>query len=177
MTDANPLADYREKSPAAGRMGKAAELLVASACMLSSRGELNAATSLVDDEGVDLVFNRRGSSATLAVQVKARTSESKRAVSGRFVAFVRTQTLRERGDLDLLFVMVDANEARLLAAWLVPSSEFVARAGQQNARGRLRFAASMKPAAQDRWSAYRLTPAELAPRVLERLAELNEGTV
>jgi hypothetical protein len=51
--------DYLDKSPSASRMGKAVEYLV-------------------DDEGVDLVFNRRGSSATLAVQVKARMSDSKR---------------------------------------------------------------------------------------------------
>lgn len=77
MTDTDELDDYLEKSLSAGRMGKAVEYLVAAACILASRGELNEATSLVDDEGVDLVFNRRGSSATLAVQVKARTSDSK----------------------------------------------------------------------------------------------------
>lgn len=68
MTDTDELDDYLEKSPSAGRMGKAVEYLVAAACILASRGELGAATSLVDDEGVDLVFNRRGSSATLAGQ-------------------------------------------------------------------------------------------------------------
>ncbi|MFF3659105.1 hypothetical protein [Streptomyces olivochromogenes] len=66
--------DYREKSPAAARMGKAAECLVAASAILATGGELNVSTSLVDDEGVDLVFHRRGSSATLAVQVKARMS-------------------------------------------------------------------------------------------------------
>lgn len=53
--------DYLLKAPSSARMGKAAEYLVAAACILASRGELNVATSLVDDEGVDLVFHRRGS--------------------------------------------------------------------------------------------------------------------
>lgn len=165
--------DYLDKSPSAGRMGKAVEYLVASACILASRGELNAATSLVDDEGVDLVFNRRASSATLAVQVKARMSDSKRVQAGSFLAFVRSQTFRPRRDLDLLFVHVEVTEARLLTAWLIPSADFAAMAGTPNSRGRLRFSASLKPDSQDRWRKYRLEPAELAPRVLERLDELN----
>lgn len=58
------------------RMGKAAEFLVASICMIESRAELNVSTALVDDEGVDLVFHRRDTPSTLAVQVKARFSDA-----------------------------------------------------------------------------------------------------
>ena len=74
--------DYGSKGPSAGRMGKATEYLVAATCILTTRGELNVSTSLVDDEGVDLVFNRRNSTSTLAVQVKARMSDSVRVASG-----------------------------------------------------------------------------------------------
>lgn len=60
---------YQIMSPDAGRMGKAVEYLVAAACILTTQGRLNVSTSLVDDEGVDLVFFARGSTTTLAVQV------------------------------------------------------------------------------------------------------------
>jgi len=40
-------------------------------CVLGSDGELNVATSLVDDEGVDLVFYRSARGPTLSVQVKS----------------------------------------------------------------------------------------------------------
>jgi hypothetical protein len=60
--------DYRNKSPDASRMGKAVEYLVAASCILTTRGRLNMSTSLVDDEGVDLVFFARGSTTTLAVR-------------------------------------------------------------------------------------------------------------
>jgi hypothetical protein len=60
--------DWRAKSPDASRIGTAVEYLVAATCILASRGELNVSTALVDDEGVDLVFHRRGASATLAVR-------------------------------------------------------------------------------------------------------------
>lgn len=163
---------YLDKSASAGRMGKAVEHLVAAACILSTRGELNVSTSLVDDEGVDLVFHRRDSSATLAVQVKARTSDSKRVREGGFVAFVRSQTFRPRPDLDLLFVAVDVDRGAVMKAWLVPSQEFAGTVSA-NSRGRLRFAASMKPSSRDRWEPRRLEPEQLAPTILARVTALD----
>jgi hypothetical protein len=163
---------YLNKSPDASRMGKAVEHLVAASCIIATRGKLNVSTSLVDDEGVDLVFHRRNSSATLAVQVKSRMSDSKRVSSGGFVAFVRSQTFRPRSDLDLLFVAVDIKTGTYTHAWLVPSPEFAA-VSKPNARGRLRFGASLSPGSRDRWHSYRVSPAELPQRVLDRLDDLE----
>jgi hypothetical protein len=78
-------------------MGKAAEYLVAAACILATRGELNVSTSLVDDEGVDLVFNRRDSPATLAVQVKARMSDGKAGETRAGRRPVRVNKIARRG--------------------------------------------------------------------------------
>ena len=88
--------DYIGKSASAGRIAKAVEYLIAAACILSTRGELNVSTSMVDDEGVDLVFHWRDRSATLTVQVKARMSDSKNVQGDSMVAFVRSQTFRPR---------------------------------------------------------------------------------
>ena len=153
----------------AGRIGKAVELLVAASCMLSTRGELNVATSLVDDEGVDLVFHRRGGSRTLAVQVKARTSDSKRVRSENVMVFVRASTFRPRPDFDLLVTAVDVANAQLVASWLVPSEVFAANAGPPNRAGRLRFYASLKPTGRDRWTGFRVNPRDLGAHVLARL--------
>jgi hypothetical protein len=49
---------YLDKSASAGRMGKAVEYLVAAACILSTRGELNVSTSMVDDEAFAKGFQR-----------------------------------------------------------------------------------------------------------------------
>jgi hypothetical protein len=163
---------YLDKSASAGRMGKAVEYLVAAACILSTRGELNVSTSMVDDEGVDLVFHRRDSSATLAVQVKARMSDSKRVRAESFVAFVRSQTFRPRADLDMLFVAVDIERGAIMKAWLVPSIEFADEVKPQNS-GKYRFGASMKPDTKDRWAGRRLEADELAPAILGRLADLE----
>ena len=113
----------------ASRMGKAVEHLVAAACILSTRGNLNVSTSLVDDEGVDLVFHARDSVRTLAVQVKARMSDSKTVrTKQRFIAMVREATFTPRDDLAMLFVLADVVEGRYTTAWLVPSKEFASRA-------------------------------------------------
>lgn len=165
--------DYLDKSPSAGRMGKATEYLVAAACILSTRGELNVSTSMVDDEGVDLVFHRRDSSATLAVQVKPRMSDSKRIQGESFYAFVRSQTFRPRADLDMLFVAVDVQRGAIMKAWLVPSEVYAAEAGNPDSKGRFRFRASMKDGTKDRWAAHRLEASELAPAIVARLTELE----
>jgi len=162
---------YLEKRPSAGRMGKAVELLVAAACILISRGELNASMALVDDEGVDLVFHRVGGSATLAVQVKARMSSSKRVSGGGFVAFVRSQTFRPREDLFMLFITADVDAGTLGTLWFVPSTAFAAAGGKPNARGRLKFAASLKEKSKDQWRTYRLEPTALPGRVLDESPE------
>jgi len=98
---------------------------VAATCILASRGELNVSTALVDDEGVDLVFHRRGASATLAVQVKARTTDAKVVLNGRFHAQVRGQTFRPRPEYYLLFVVADVATAAFDTVWLVPSTDYV----------------------------------------------------
>ncbi|OZV77517.1 hypothetical protein CA850_22830 [Micromonospora echinospora] len=167
--------DYTAKSADASRMGKAAEHLIAAFCILATRGVLNVSTSLVDDEGVDLVFHRRGSTATLAVQVKARMSDSKRVQSEGFVAFVRSQTFAPRPNLDMLFVAIDVVHGAVMKAWLIPSRDYEATLGAPNSRGRYRFSASMKDDSKDRWRGYRLEAHELPQAVLRRLDGLVEG--
>lgn len=167
--------DYTAKSADASRMGKAAEHLIAAFCILATRGVLNVSTSLVDDEGVDLVFHRRGSTATLAVQVKARMSDSKRVQSEEFFAFVRSQTFAPRPNLDMLFVAIDVVRGAVMKAWLIPSREYANTLDAPDSRGRYRFKASMKDESKDRWRRYRLEAQELPHAVLYRLENLAQG--
>jgi hypothetical protein len=162
--------DWRAKSPDASRIGAAVEYLVAATCILASRGELNVSTALVDDEGVDLVFHRRGASATLAVQVKARTTDAKVVRSGRFLALVRGQTFRARPSYYLLFVVADVAAATFDTVWLVPSDDYVNLA-RHAPDGTLRMSASLSKATSDRWRPYRLSRAELPGRLLELLPD------
>jgi len=167
--------DYLSKSPAAGRMGKAAEYLVASVCILATRGKLNVSTSIVDDEGVDIVFHLRDATATLAVQVKARMTDGSVVRRGRFQAQVRSTTFRARQDLDVLFVLVDNVNGLIQTAWLVPSREFERLHGTPTKKGGLRFSASIRDGTSDQWSPFRVSAAELPVKIIERLEVLDAG--
>jgi hypothetical protein len=154
------------------RKGKAVEHLVAATCILTSGLRLNVSTSLVDDEGVDLVFHRREKSTTLAVQVKSRTMATKGiSQRNRFYAAVRAATFRPRADLYLLFVPVDAKEGTFPFVWLVPSKQFGRR--PVSGRGRRVFSASMKEESRDQWSKYRVDRADLADEILAALKKVG----
>jgi hypothetical protein len=154
------------------RKGKAVEHLVAATCILMSDLKLNASTSLVDDEGVDLVFHRREKSTTLAVQVKSRTTATKGiSQRNRFYATVRAATFRPRAALYLLFVPVDAEEGTFPFVWLVPSKQFGRR--PVNGRGRRVFSASTKDGSKDQWSKYRVERIDLADAILDALNKLG----
>ena len=160
---------YSENS---GRFGTAAEHLVAASCILSSRFVLNVSTAFVDDEGVDLVFHRRGGAATLPVQVKARSTDTKGISAGTFVQQARVASFRPRRDLYMLFVVIDPDAAQIKMLWLVPSHDFD-KLANTTGKGYRRITASMKPGAKDKWSAYRMPFPELAPRLLALLDEIE----
>ncbi|MFI4977373.1 MAG: hypothetical protein ACHQC8_01650 [Solirubrobacterales bacterium] len=156
----------------AARKGKAVEHLIAASCILASGCELNASTSLVDDEGVDIVFHRRGRSRTVAVQVKSRfEGTSMLSKKAAFVAGVRKVAFRPREDLYLLFVVVNPTAPDFGPLWLVPSHDFDERV-TPNPAGLMRFRASAKANTKDQWATYRLNKAELPSRLLAILGEV-----
>lgn len=135
---------------------------------MASDTELNASTSLVDDEGVDIVFHRRGLSRTLAVQVKSRFKGTYVLGKGTFATDVRDATFNPREDLYLLFVVVDPTEPDFGPVWLVPSRDFADRV-KRNRKGLRHFAASIKETSRDQWSEYRIEKADLPARILQIL--------
>lgn len=158
----------------AGRVGKAVEHLVAASCILATDTLLNVSTAFVDDEGVDLVFHRRGGTATLAVQVKSRSTDTTVAKRGSFIANVRQETFRARPGLWMLFVVVDRPTATLQTTWFVRSDDFARLARPAGAHRRLRITASTKPDSVDKWRAYRMPFPDLPARILARLEEAEE---
>lgn len=122
-----PTDKQREK-----RRGIAAESLVASMCVLGSDGVLNVASSLVDDEGVDLVFYRSAGGPKLSVQVKSHFFDAPGEIERRGAkALLNPGTFRPRDDLYLLFLVVNQYAAQIQTAWLVPSKEFSESHGQE----------------------------------------------
>ena len=157
----------------AGRKGKAVEHLIAALCVLGSNGELNAWTSLVDDEGVDLVLQRRNRPETLSLQVKSRLTTAKGiAERNRFQQQVRATTLRPRDGLYMLFVVANPATVELGPIWLVPSKEFVEKA-PAGSNKKHRFSASAKPGTNDKWAGYLVEREQLPARLLAALRAGN----
>ncbi len=120
-------------------------------CVLGSDGELNVATSLVDDEGVDLVFYRSAGRPTLSVQVKSHFFDAPEKIERRGAkALLNPGTFRPRPDLYLLFLVVDQYDARIQTAWFVPSVEFSESKTGKNRR----FQASPDPDSGSPWADY-----------------------
>lgn len=165
--------DERSIHADSSRKGKAVEHLIAALSVLGSDGELNAWTSLVDDEGVDLVLQRRNQPETLSLQVKSRLTTAKGiAERRRFQSQVRSATLRPRDDLYMLFVVANPTTLDLGPIWLVPSNEFVEKA-PAGSNEKHRFSASAKPGTNDRWADYLVEKEQLPSRLLMALEAGN----
>jgi hypothetical protein len=153
----------------AARKGKAVEHLIAALCVLGSGGDLNAWTSLVDDEGVDLVLQQRNRPETLSLQIKSRLMTAKGiAKRKRFQSQVRAATLRPRDDLYMLFVVANPTTLDLGPIWVIPSNEFVKQAPAGPSQ-KHRFVASAKPDTKDRWATYLVEKTELPSCLLAAL--------
>lgn len=156
----------RSKHADSARKGKAVEHLVAALCVLGSDGELNAWTSLVDDEGVDLVLQRRNRPETLALQVKSRFTTAKGiAESQRFHSQVRKATLRQRSDLYMLFVVANPKTLEVGPIWLISSRSFV-RHAPLGSNQKYKFVASAKAETNDKWAKYVVPKQELPKKLL-----------
>ena len=155
------------------RKGKAVEHLVAAFCVLGSDGELNAWTSIVDDESVDLVFQPREQPQTISVQVKCRLTTAKGlAERQRFQTQVRSQTFRPRPDLYMLFVVADPQRLDIGPLWLVPSERFAALSPVKS-NGKHKFNASAKEGSEDMWAPFLVSKSELPTHLL---AALRDGS-
>lgn len=149
--------------------GKAVEQLIAAHCVLLSSGQLNVSVPMVDDEGVDLVFSLRGKPQTLALQVKARFSTSKRVAGGSFRIQIRRATFRPRADLAILGVVFDAKEGRLDRAWLVPAIDFAQLTSKQSMHRTVLVMAAAIAGHTNQWVKYSCEPRELPQRIIELL--------
>jgi hypothetical protein len=157
--------------------GRAIEWLLAAQCILASNGRLNVSTAMVDDEGVDLVFNIKGTPKTLAVQVKSRFASAQSIQKrGNYRAEVRRKVFRPRDNLYLLFVLFDDMETlNIEQAWLVPSQDFERlTTGQRQERPRLVFAVNIR-GTQNVWFPYRCTRRDLTDRIVKAIEELHGG--
>ena len=151
--------------PSESLVGRAIEYLVGATVVLASDTRLNVMTAMADDEGVDLVFRRRGGNATLAVQVKGRRMASATLTGGVFQQEVGTATFRPRSDLFMLFVAVDGDEGTIERAWLIPSEDFDRLANRVRGGTKLRLRSTLDPTTRNKWKPFLLEARSLANEI------------
>lgn len=115
------------------------------------------------------MFNRWGKSSTLAIQVKARTTEAATIKGKSFSADVKRSTFQPRLGFYVLFTVVDRPTASLGPMWLVPSTALESR---NPGKEKIRFQANMNPSGDGQWDQFSITQAELPSRILSILDKL-----
>jgi hypothetical protein len=156
--------------------GKISSTLIGIACAQGSEGKVNFATPFVDDEGVDLIFFRKGSSAeALLAQVKSNRWESKKAQSGQFIAQVRRQSFNARKGYYLIFACLDHALNKLHnPIWFVSSKDFERETRVQNKKRKNLTFSSRFDSKKGRWKKYRMNLEELPKRVEQELRETRK---
>ncbi|MHB8274559.1 MAG: hypothetical protein ACYDC9_07335 [Dermatophilaceae bacterium] len=172
MTDPAGPDAYLDKSATAGRMGKASELLTAATAIISTRGQINVSTAVLDDDGIDLIFSRRGHPETLSVQVKTRFSDSTQVQRGQFSIPIREETFAPAPDVYVLGVIVDVGATAISHAWFIPS-EIINNRLTPNGQNRRVVTASAKPETKDQWARYRVVPNQLGAHIGTLLTSLQ----
>lgn len=161
-----------ERESSSSLKGKIAATLTGIACAEGSGGHVNFATPFVDDEGIDLMFFKRGgTNRVVLAQVKSRTMRSKRLAGGGYRAQVRKATFRPREGYFLLFVALDESGTGLHdTLWCVPSLEFAINVEGQSSE-RPVFVFQTRFESNDKWKPYRLRLPELPSRIDQYLSD------
>lgn len=145
--------------------GKIAATLIGMACAQGSSGEINFASPFVDDEGVDLIFFRRGGSGkAILAQVKSRTMQSKLLSRGTFRAQVRRASFKPREGYYFIFTAFDESGKKLFdTLWFIPSVDFEKKLAGQTNKEVLVFQSRFN--SRDMWEEYRMSLQELPKRI------------
>jgi hypothetical protein len=149
--------------------GKIATTLIGMACAQQSSGQINFAFPFVDDEGVDLIFFRKGGSGkAILAQVKSRTVQSRLLSRGVFRVQVRRASFKAREGYYFIFVAFDQLKKQLFdTLWFIPSIDFKRKlVGQKNEKV---LVFQSRFSSNDMWAQYRTSLEQLPQRIAKVL--------
>ena len=152
-------------------LGRAGELALDLYAMVSSDGELQLFTPVADDDHVDATAGRRGGVPAIAIQVKTVREVDR---GGLVEAKADYPVGRIREHPAFLYAVLLLPSVTIESAWLVPSPDFnrIAYRVESGDREILEFRGD--PLRDDRYSAFRVPPLEIGPRLLAMIDSLPE---
>ncbi len=148
--------------------GTIIENLVVELITFGSNGALTCYTPNADDDGLDLIINRKGDVNPLFIQVKSRFGLEK---NGRYAHNIGVNTCKNHPLLYYIFLLYNQTARDIQCAWIVPSNELFEKikvseiAGRQN---HLRFGANPF-SVKDKWSEFRINANEVGSYLLKKL--------
>lgn len=158
-----------ERELSSSLKGKIAATLIGIACAQQFKEQINFASPFVDDEGVDLMFFKKGGNGkAILAQVKSRTTQSKLLSQGIFRVQVRRASFKTRKGYYFIFVAFDQLKKQLFdTLWFIPSIDFEKKlAGQKNEKV-LVFQSRFN--SNDMWAQYRINLEQLPKRIAQIL--------
>ena len=149
--------------------GKLAAMLVGVACAQGSGGEINFASPFLEDEGVDLIFFRKGGyGKAILAQVKSRILQSKLLKDGTFRFQVKRASVKPREGYYFIFITFDESRKGLFnTLWFIPSLDFERKLAGQGKETVLVFQSRFN--SKDMWEEYRMGLDELPKRIAQIL--------
>lgn len=157
----------------ASQLGAIGESLLFVYATRGSDGELEFFPVAADDDGRDASVSRRGSVGSAFVQVKTTDGLDQ----GRYVrARARFRHDQVPAHPAFLFVLLLVPTVAVERAWVVPGPDFARLAYRYPAGPRhVQLIVTARPDGEDRWTPYRLPPAELGSRLLRSLHTLERS--
>jgi hypothetical protein len=158
-----------------GAIGQFAFLATA---LATSKGQVEAYTPAIDNEGRDAEIRRHLKPApAIGIQVKVTFSTPTKGHWANYLLYrfaLAENRVQNDTRLWYLFGYYNARELRLHnPVYLIPSHVFHKLARRHLWKGRIRFvmSANMAPSSRDQWSPYRVAPIDIGKRLLEIIDE------
>lgn len=153
------------------QLGRAGELALDLYAMVSSDGELQLFTPVADDDHVDATAGRRGNVPAIAIQVKTVREVDR---SGLVEAKAGYPAGQIREHPAFLYAVLLLPSVTIESAWLIPSPDFNRLAYRVAAGDKVQLEFRAYPSRDDRYTAFRVPPLAIGPRLLAVIDSLPE---
>ena len=152
------------------QVGKAGELALTLYALITSEGQVELYSPVVDDDHVDLVGAIRGGLPLIGLQVKTEDHLDKDGLVEARASYPQG-TVRE--DPAFLYAVLLLESIKIRAAWLVPSPDFNRLAYRATTAGREVLEFRAYPDRQDRFSIFQVDPLQLGPVLMSKISAMR----
>jgi hypothetical protein len=149
------------------QLGKAGELALTLYALITSEGQVELYSPVVDDDHVDLVGAIRGGLPVVGLQVKTENHLDK---DGQVEARASYPLGAVREDAAFLYAVLLLESVQIRVVWLVPSPAFNRLAYRATTAGREVLEFRAHPHRQDRFSTFQVDPLQLGSALMARMS-------